>query len=222
MAISKIKYTQIIEKLRFDAEYYQPEFLSTEEILKKAKSSFLNEVAEFSKSRANPTRNPEKDFQYIDISNIDIFSGDIEVQILRGCNAPSRARKTVRTDDIIISTVRPNRNAVAIIPKELDNQVCSTGFAVIKAKKINPWLLFAYLKTKYAINQLVRATMASMYPAVSEDDIGTILIPTLSVSLQEKIASYVKEAYEKRKEADRKYKEAEELLNKTLMIEKGF
>lgn len=213
MAISKIKYTQIIEKLRFDAEYYQPEFLNTEEILRKSKSLFLNKIAEFSKLRGNPTCSPEKDFQYIDISNIDIFSGDIKIQMIKGYEAPSRARKIVKTDDIIISTVRPNRNAVAIIPKELDNQVCSTGFAVIKSKKINPWFLFAYLKTKYATNQLVRSAMASMYPAVSEDDIGAILIPTPPVSLQEKIALYVKEAYQKRQEADRKYKEAEELFN---------
>ncbi len=220
MAISKIKYTQIIEKLRFDAEYYQPEFLNTEEVLKKSKALFLNKIAEFSKLRANPTRNPEKDFQYIDISNIDIFSGDIEVQMVKGYDAPSRARKIVKTDDIIISTVRPNRNAVAIIPQELENQVCSTGFAVIKSKKINPWFLFAYLKTKYATNQLVRATMASMYPAVSEDDIGAILIPNPPVSLQEKIALYVKEAYQKRQEADKKYKEAEELFNKIFGTDK--
>ena len=45
-----------------------------------------------------------------------------------------------------------------------------------------------------------------------------ILIPILSVSLQEKIALYVKEAYQKRKEADIKYNEAEELLNRTLMV----
>lgn len=56
--------------------------------------------------------------------------------------------------------------------------------------------------------------MASMYPAVSENDIGAILIPNSPVSLQEKIASYVKEAYKKRQEADKKYKEAEELFNK--------
>jgi type I restriction enzyme S subunit len=220
MATSEIKYTQIIEKLRLDAEYYQPEFLNTERLLKKSKSLSLDKLAELSKLRGNPTRNPERNFQYIDISNIDISSGDIQVQMVKGYDAPSRARKIVKTDDIIISTVRPNRNAVAIIPKELDNQVCSTGFAVIKPKKINPWVLFAYLKTRYAINQLVRATMASMYPAVSEEDIGAILIPVIPESLQGKIAGYVKEAYEKWQEAERKYKEAEKLLNNTLLTEK--
>lgn len=220
MIISEIKYNHVIERLRFDAEYYQPEFLKSESMLKKCKDVSLYEIAKFSKLRRNPENQPEKELKYIDISNVNISTGDIIIQLLKGHQAPSRARKVVRENEIIISTVRPNRNAVAIITKELDNQICSTGFAVIKTEKINPWFLFAYLKTKYAINQLVRMTMASMYPAVSEDDIGIMLVPIPPSSFQQKIESYVKESYEKRKSADEKYKSAEELLNKTLGIEK--
>jgi len=220
MIISEIRYNQAIERLRFDAEHYQPEFLKLEGLLKKCNSVFLSDVVKFSQLRKNPEKEPDKEFKYIDISNVNISNGDINVQILKGHQAPSRARKIVREDEIIISTVRPNRNAVAIIPKELDNQICSTGFAVITSEKVNPWFLFAFLKTKYAINHLVRLTMASMYPAVSEDDIGLILVPVPENNFQQKIESYVKESYEKRKLADEKYKQAEELLNKTLGIEK--
>ncbi|MBC7334289.1 MAG: hypothetical protein H5T85_07560, partial [Actinobacteria bacterium] len=159
MIISEIKYSQMNKRLRFDAEHYQPLFLKTEEILKKVKSVPLREIASFSKLRKNPEQEPEKEFKYIDISNVNIFTGEIKVQILKGYEAPTRARKVVRKDDIILSTVRPNRNAVAIIPEELDNEMCSTGFAVIKAKKVLPHYLFAFLKTKYAINQLIRFTM---------------------------------------------------------------
>jgi restriction endonuclease S subunit len=220
MIVSEIRYNQAIERLRFDAEHYQPEFLKLEGLLKKCNSVFLSDVAKFSQLRKNPEKEPDKEFKYIDISNVNISTGEINVQVLKGHQAPSRARKVVRENEIIISTVRPNRDAVTIIPKELDNEICSTGFAVIKSEKINPWFLFAFLKTKYAINQLVRLTMASMYPAVSEDDIGLILVPVPENNFQQKIESFVKEAYEKRKLADEKYKEAEELLNKTLGIEK--
>jgi len=220
MITSEIRYKLTIESLRFDAEFYKPKFLKLEINLKKVNSSPLNEVVKFSKLRRNPVNEPDEKFQYIDISNINTSTGDINTQVLKGYQAPSRARKVVREDDIIISTVRPNRNAVAIIPKELDNQICSTGFAVIKSDKLNPWFLFAYLKTKYALNQLVRMTMASMYPAVSEGDISSMLVPIPSLVFQQQIESLVKESYEKRKEANEKYKSAEELLNKTLGIEK--
>jgi restriction endonuclease S subunit len=220
MIISEIRYNQVIEKLRFDAEFYKPEFLSIEIKLNNAKSISLNKIAKFSKLRRNPENEPNKKFQYIDISNVNIFTGCIDAQILKGHEAPSRARKVVRENDIILSTVRPNRNAVAIILKELDNQICSTGFAVLKSEKVNPWFLFTYLKTKYGIKQLVRMTMASMYPAVSEDDVASILVPVTPFPFQPKIESYVKESYNKRKLADEKYKQAQELLNKILGIEK--
>jgi len=220
MIVSEIRYNQAIQRLRFDAEHYQPDFLSIEIELNKVKSVSLNEIAKFSKLRKNPESESDKEFRYIDISNINIFTGDIDVQLLKGYEAPSRARKVVKENDLILSTVRPNRNAVAIIPKELDNQICSTGFSVIKAEKINPWFLFTFLKTKYAIKQLVRMTMASMYPAVSEDDIGLILVPVPENNFQQKIESLVKESYKKRKGAGEKYKQAEELLNKILGIEK--
>jgi type I restriction enzyme S subunit len=189
MIISEIRYNQAIERLRFDTEHYQPEFLKLEGLLKKCNSVFLSDVAKFSKLRKNPEKEPDKEFKYIVISNVNISIGEINVQVLKGYQAPSMARKVVKENDIIISTVRPNRNAVAIIPKELENEICSTGFAVIKSEKINPWFLFTYLRTKYAINQLIRMTIASMYPAISEDDIGLTLVPIPENNFQQKIES---------------------------------
>jgi len=219
MIISEIRYGQAIERLRFDAEHHQPDFLENEKILKKVKCVHLKEVAIFSKMRRNTENDPDKEFEYIDISNVNTFTGEITTQRLKGYQAPSRARKVVRENDIILSTVRPNRNAVAIIPGELDNEICSTGFSVIKAKKINPWFLFAFLKTKYAINQLVRLTMASMYPAVSEEDIETILIPLPPSSFQENIESMLKDFCKKLNEANTKYRQAEDLLNRVLYLD---
>ena len=221
MIISEIRFDQAVERLRFDAEHYQPAFLESERILKRVNCVPMRDVIRFPKVRRNPKNNPEKEFEYIDISNINTFTGEITTQKLKGYQAPSRARKVVRENDIILSTVRPNRNAVAIIPNKLDNEICSTGFSVIKAEKINPWFLFTFLKTKYAINQLVRLTMASMYPAVSEDDIETILIPLPSLSFQEDIEVLIKKSRKKLNEANIKYNEAEVLLNKTVGIE-GF
>ena len=215
----EIKYNQLIEKMRFDAEHYHPEFLKLEEYLKKINSLPLEQVSEFSSLRKNPENEPYKEFLYVDISNVNILTGEINIEILRGNEAPSRARKVVKENDIIISTVRPNRNAVAIIPPYLDNQICSTGFSVIKTKKINPLFLFTYLKTKFAVGQFVRFIMASMYPAISQDEIGSILIPIPSEGFQQMIESYVRLSFEKRKEAGKKYEEANKLLSEILGIE---
>jgi restriction endonuclease S subunit len=219
MITSIIKYDQVTDKLRLDAEYYRPEFLKTEKLLKRTKYKILFEVAKISKARKNPAKKPELYFKYIDISNIDLIFGTITTQKIKGFLAPSRARKLVRENDVIISTVRPNRNAVAIIPKELDGDICSTGFSVIKSEKINPYFLFAFLKTKFAIHQLVRQTMASMYPAVSENDIANIIVPLVSEKIQKEIEELVKQAHQKKKLADEKYEEANRLLLKEIGLD---
>ena len=216
MTTSTINFNQIAEKFRFDAEYYRPEFLETENLLRKTKHNFLFEIAKISKAKKNPTRTPEVEFQYIDISNIDLILGAIDTQNIKGFLAPSRARKLVRKNDIIISTVRPNRNAIAIIPEELDGIICSTGFSVIKAEKVNPYFLFAFLKTKFAIHQLIRQTMASMYPAVSEEDIADIIVPVVSDKIQKEIENLIRQAHQKKKLADEKCGEAEENLYELL------
>lgn len=84
----------------------------------------------------DPTKKPDDFFEYVDIAGIDNQTGRIkESKELLGKEAPSRARREIREHDIIVSTVRPNLNATALIPKELNNQICSTGFCVIRCKK---------------------------------------------------------------------------------------
>ena len=218
MIASEIIYSDLEE--RFNAEYYKPEFIETEKNLIRINASYLRSVARVSKLRKDPLKEPNKEFTYVDISNVSTTVGDINTQKIIGYKAPTRARKLIQTNDVIISTVRPNRNAVAIVTPELNNAICSTCFSVVKATKINPYYLFIFFKTKYSINQLVRKITASMYPAVSETDIAKIFIPIPPKSFQEKIEKIVKEAHEKKNIADQKYEQAKQLLEKELRLDK--
>lgn len=215
MIKSEIKFKQIED--RIDAEYYKLEYLNIEKLL--FASPVLAESVKISKLRKDPTKEPSRKFYYLEIDNIDLQTGEIWPQEFYGCKAPSRARKGVALGDIIISTVRPNRNAVGFITEELKDCICSTGFAALRSEKVLPGYLFAFLKSRYAINQIVRLTTAAMYPAVSEKDLSTIKIPIPSRPFQEKIGETVKKAYQKRRLANKKYKEAEELLEKELGLE---
>ena len=38
-------------------------------------------------------------------------------------------------DDILVSTVRPNLNGVAVVDKNLDGATASTGFCVLRSDK---------------------------------------------------------------------------------------
>lgn len=220
MTISIVTYQDLKEYVRFDAEYYKTEYLEAEELLEKNEYyARLSDVAKKSNKRFNPFLNPQDEFYYIEIDNINLSDGRFHYEKLKNYQAPSRARRLLRHGDVFISTVRPNRNAVSLFLNDGNNFVCSTGFAVIKPQKINPFFLFIFLKTKYAINQLVRRTSAAMYPAVSEEDVMDLKLINPSEPFQLQIEEKVKLAYEIQEQANQKYMEAEKLLLKELGCE---
>src|SRR5436309_15877220 len=81
----------------------------------------------------DPRDKPTERFSYVDIAGVDNEAKKITAtKTIVGADAPSRARKVIRRGDVIVSTVRPNLNAVALVPDVLDNQICSTGFSVLR------------------------------------------------------------------------------------------
>lgn len=108
----------------------------------------VDTIATVVKAKRDPTRRPDETFQYIDIASIDVTAGVIErPQEIIGEEAPSRARKVVRAYDVIVSTCRPTRGAIAVVPESLHDQICSTAFTVLRAKKgVNPLYLHFALR----------------------------------------------------------------------------
>jgi type I restriction enzyme S subunit len=193
---------------RIDANYYHVSHIQ----LNKSKIPMLkiSTYCSLSKKRFNPNKYDKEYLKYIDISNVNINTGVFEHQLININEAPSRARKKVSKNDIIVSTVRPNRNAVSIINIEDEDLVASTGFAVIECKKnIDNYFLFAVLKTDNSVSQLVRKTSGGLYPAISEQDVMEIEIPIPSPEIQKYIGDKVRKAEELRDEAKKKRNEIE-------------
>ena len=93
--------------------------------------------------------------------------------------APSRARKDIRVNDLLVSTVRPNLNAVAQVTAELDGQIASTGFAVLRPdpKRIHPRYLFFRVITDAFISDMVAQAKGAGYPAVSDRIVSNHKLP---------------------------------------------
>lgn len=150
----------------------------------------------------DPRKNPNKSFRYVDISSID---RDLKVitstpEIL-GSDAPSRARKEIREGDILVSTVRPNLNTVALVPSELDGQVASTGFCVLRPKQsaIEGKYLFYFTTTPDFIDILTNKVRGAHYPAVSDSDVKEIELPLPPISEQHRIVEILDHADRLRK-----------------------
>jgi len=127
-------------------------------------------------------------FIYIDIGSVDRDSKTIKnsSEIL-GNDAPSRARKIVNKNDIIVSMTRPNLNAVALIPESLDEQIASTGFDVLKPILVEPKWLFAIVKSKAFIDEVSGETIGALYPACKASDIRGFKAPIPPLAEQKRI-----------------------------------
>ena len=127
---------------------------------------------------------------YIDISSIDNKSQCLNsVTNYIMSEAPSRAQQCVKSGDIIISTVRPNLKNIAIVNKNDNNLVASSGFCVLRPINIERNYLFHYITSDKFTNHLMSLTNGANYPAVRDNDILESTIPLPPLSTQQSIVS---------------------------------
>ena len=126
----------------------------------------------------DPTKKPNEEFIYLDVSSVNKDTKKIEyATILLGKNVPSRARKLVRTNDVIFATVRPTHSRVALITEEYNEQVCSTGYFVLRAKEfINNKIIYYFLLTYSYNKQMEKLQKGASYPAVTDSEVKSIYI----------------------------------------------
>lgn len=146
----------------------------------------------------NPiTKARDRSIRYIDIAAVDNTSKRIvAAQRLLGGHAPSRARQLVKANDVLVSTVRPNLNAVAVVGGELDGGTASTGFCVLRSlpQKLEHGYLFHWVKSPGFVAEMVRQATGASYPAVSDGVILESKIPLPALSEQRRIADILDRA----------------------------
>lgn len=139
----------------------------------------------------NPIRSPEVDFCYVDLSAVDNESKTIVAPTtVAGAAAPSRARQLVTAGDVLVSTVRPNLNAVAVVPADLDGATASTGFAVLRpGSRLDGRYLFHWVQSPAFVSDMVRKATGASYPAVSDRIVKESAIPISPLAEQRRIAA---------------------------------
>lgn len=147
-------------------------------------SVFLTDVAGISNDRVDPRRMGEH-FRYIEISDLDPVSCTAAGKVVAAADAPSRARRQVKAGDILVSTVRPERRAVGVVPRSEDGSVCTTGFAVLRPHGIHPHLLARLLQSDFVTQQLLRHNVGIAYPAIEESAFTDILLPIARAQVEE-------------------------------------
>lgn len=143
----------------------------------------LGDVAFVSTDRVDPRRSPDAAFSYIEISDVDPRTLHAASKQVPREEAPSRARKLVRAGDVLVSTVRPERRAIAVVRTDQDGAVATTGFAVLRPNGIHPLVLAKLLQSDFVTAQLMRNNVGIAYPAIEESCLPTILLPIAKADL---------------------------------------
>ena len=130
-------------------------------------------------------------FRYIPIEHVETNHIAFEYcELFRFDEAPGRARRILREDDILISGVRPNLKSFAIFkaPNGNENWICSTGFYVLTAKKEEDNLISYYeLLSDIGEGQFYSYVAGTNYPAIGDHDIRNLYL-ILPISQKEKTA----------------------------------
>ncbi len=133
----------------------------------------LKELADFNPDSLT-AKNKLEFINYLDTGNITKGKIDtIQYLNLSTDKVPSRAKRIVKKNDIVYSTVRPNQEHYGIIKNPVDNMIVSTGFVVLRSKEDKCYSDFLYYfltlpeNTEYLSNVAEDSTTA--YPSITPD-----------------------------------------------------
>ncbi len=147
--------------------------------------------------KINPKEMPNQLFYYCDINSIDNSQFIITTprQFL-GKNAPSRARQLIKHGDILFSTVRTYLKNIAIVPSDLNKQLASTGFCVLRPKQnIYNKFVFNYVQFDDFLKSLNSKQRGTSYPAVRNADVLDTMISLPPLSEQHRIVSKIESIF---------------------------
>lgn len=159
------------------------------------KSDRLKDVSAINGASLSADTDPDYEFDYLEISNVDYY-GIIDqkaIERIRYEDAPSRARRRVTKNCTVISSVRPNLQAVAFLENGRKDFVCSTGFNVVQPAetKLSPKFAYYALISEGAREYFEATAKGVGYPAVDDKDFHSFVIPLPPLPEQQRIAAYL-------------------------------
>ena len=149
-------------------------------------------IATYDDEVLSPKHTNDFEFTYIQIGDVDQVSGYGEGQRFLFSTAPASARRVLRKNDILISTVRTYLRAVCIVKESRQDLIGSTAFCVIRPKEfVSPNFLFRYIESEQFICAVVANSEGVTYPTTKSNVIVRLKIALPPINEQIQIARYL-------------------------------
>lgn len=193
---------------RLDSEYYQLKYENYQKLVTSYEGGYQPFSGACTLSDKNFIPEEKTEYKYIELSNIG-RSGEItDCMIAIGEELPTRARRIVHTNDIVVSSIEGSLDSCALVTPEYDNALCSTGFYVVSSKKINSETLLVLFKSVPMQALLKKGCSGTILTAINKPELDKIPIPIIDKRIQEKIKEKILESFELRRQAEHLLKAA--------------
>ncbi|MEK6947139.1 MAG: restriction endonuclease subunit S, partial [Nanoarchaeota archaeon] len=181
-------------------------YRNTRLLLSKKGAKRIGDIVEIQNKKSQKLKNPEVIIRYVELSDASPLNGElVSYSEMLVHEAPSRASYDIEDGDIITAvagnSVGTKNHATAIVSKEFSGCICTNGFRGLKAKKINPYYLFAVLRSDIFLSQMFQLRTGAAIPSVSDEDLKNILIPIPTEAEQKRIEKTIKESMELREKS---------------------
>ena len=150
----------------------------------------VKNIAEFNPTPSSPIA-ARSEIDYIDTAAV--VEGRLGAVQRLTKMFPSRAQREIHTDDILISSVRPNLKHNYFVDDSTDGMIASSGFIHVRVKNpsdIAPRFLYYYLTSPAQIHRYVKIADSSQsaYPSFNKDVVENVELPEIDLPTQLRIA----------------------------------
>lgn len=152
----------------------------------------LKYLVSYNQETLSEVTDPNYEFHYIEIGDVDYIEGIKINEKISFSRSPSRARRIVKPDDVVISTVRTYLRSIGVIP-DLNDIVCSTGFCVLRDNTglLDQNFLSYVVKSEWFVSQVIGNSYGVSYPAINSSELVELKITCPPKNEQSMIAEYL-------------------------------
>ena len=194
---AEVTFSSFMNSGRLDAEFFMPKY---DDIENKLASEFkISDKFKLVKTTCDRT----KDFyNYVEIGDVNISNGIAAPNLIATENLPDNAKIMTMAGDVLVSKVRPNRGAVAVLRE--NNLLVSGAFAVLRASgDFSNNVLQVLLRLKVYRELMLKFNVGTSYPVIKDEDVLNLPLPKIDAETQGKIAALVEKSFNLRAESER-------------------
>lgn len=187
---------------RLDSEYYQKKYEEYSDIIRNYPNGYSSLESICTIKDKNFIPDDEQLYKYIELSDIG-NTGDISgFTFEKGNILPTRARRLINSNDVIISSIEGSLNSCALVTEEYNNSLCSTGFYIINSTEINSETLLILFKSAMMQNVLKQNCSGTILTAINKDEFYKIPIPIVDKMIQNKIKEKIVYSFVLKKQSE--------------------